>query len=39
MKTPMDGMSPAEAGWEKGAPRLNLGVTLANLTQLARQWN
>ena len=39
MKTPMNGMSPAEVGWEKRAPWLNLGVTLANLTQLGRQWN
>lgn len=34
MKAPMDGASPAEAGWGKRAPRVK-----ANLTQLGRQWN
>ena len=31
MKTPVDGKNAAEAGWEKGAPRVSLGVTLDNL--------
>lgn len=31
MKTPVDRKNPAEAGWEKGAPRVSLGVTLDNL--------
>ena len=39
MKTRMDGANPAEAGWEKRAPSVSLGVTLANLIQLGRQPN
>lgn len=39
MKTPVDGETPAEAGWEQRAPQVSLGVTLDNLIQLGRQSN